>query len=436
MKKIKLTESDLEKIVRKVLEQEQNNQQSTYGQCNGNNEISSPRVQVKVNTKTNDDTIPDNVRFRIIAYFGTTKSSEQVYKDSLAELKRQVDEKLRQSNIIGNYTYNLVQVTKIIGSASNYLDGPLKPTVDNKGNVISEQKLNQEPYVNLPGEGDSNWNKNMKYAKNRWVNMLNFIKSNGNSLGIKVDSNLNNPSNIQSWIKDTGGCIDEKRDINKYPTEGQAVLVEGMMKLESKPLEPGEIDDLLECADGLRIVVGYFNSPKTIDGIDFPKNEKSHSCNFATFDILCNGEVVGISNMNNNFTQRANTNSGKQIRVFNEVPSAQIGKDEPGYNPPETSGGSVYTVLDVPTDKLETILSRSKNGKINMAIRGNSDSLDRQGKYHGDAPMVCAFVLDKEGNKRIVYGPKEPFNAKGNVGPQARFMGSFNPCIETKVIPA
>jgi len=71
-----------------------------------------------------------------------------------------------------------------------------------------------------------------------------------------------------------------------------------------------------------------------------------------------------------------------------------------------------------------------------MAIRGNSDSLDRQGKYHGDAPMVCVFVLDKEGNKKIVYGPKEPFNSSGNVGPQARFMGSFNPCIETEVIPA
>jgi len=432
---IRLTESDLEKIVYRVLS-EQSNTQTTYGQCNGNNQTRTPKVKVVVRTKNEDNTVPDNVRFKIIAYFDSTKSSEQVYKDSLVELKKQVDKELRQSNIIGRYKYNLVRVSRIIGSASNYLNGPLKPTVDNKGIEIPKQKLNQEPYVNLPGEGDSKWNKNMEYAKNRWTNMLNYIKSNGGSLGFEVDASLSDPSNIQSFIKDTGGCIDEKRDINKYPTEGQAVLVEGMMKLEPIELTPGDIDDLLECADGLRIVVGYFESAKTIDGIDFPKNKKTHTCNYATFDILCNGEPIGISNMNNNLSQKRTLKNGEKIYVFNEAPKAQIGKNQSGYNPPTKSGGSVFTVINVPTDKLKSIIGRSKNGKIKMSIRGNSESLNRRGEYHGDAPMVCAFVLDKDGNKRIVYGPKEPFGATGNVGPEERSMGSFNPCIETKVIPA
>ena len=43
---------------------------------------------------------------------------------------------------------------------------------------------------------------------------------------------------------------------------------------------------------------------------------------------------------------------------------------------------------------------------------------------------------DKEGNKRIVYGPQEPFDSSGDVGGEERYMGSFNPCIETKVVPA
>lgn len=428
MRKIRLTESDIENIVRMVIEQE--NQQSTYGQCNGSNQVDSPTVRVNVKTKNNDSTVPDNVRFRIIANFSSTKSSTQVYSEALTELKKLVDSKLKESKINGNYDYNLVKVTKIIGSASNYLNGALKPTVDNNGKPIPPQKLEQPPYADLPGEGNSNYEKNMGYAKSRWNNMLDFIRTKGNTLGFTVDSSLSEPSQVQSWIKDTGGCIDEKRDVNKYKFPGQTVLVEGMMKLIPKPPTEEDLDRMLECADGLRIVVGYFKTANRIAGIDIPKNSKQHSCNYATFDILCNGEVIGVSNMNNSFKQEINGKS-----QFN-FPKASIGKDEEGYRPPKEHGGTVYTVINVPTDKLKSILQRSKNGKITMAIRGNSDSMKRDGKFHGDAPMVCAFVIGKNREKRIVYGPQEPFQAQGDVGPKARFMGSFNPCIEKKVVPA
>lgn len=430
MKKIRLNESDIENIVRIVLEQE--SKESTYGQCSGNNNISSPIVKTTISTKNK---VPSSVSFQIVAYFDTTKSSENVYKDSLLMLKKQIDEKLSSLNIIAKYSYNLVEVTKVIGSASNYLNGPLKPTVYNNGYVIPENKLNEIPYNSLPGEGNSNWSKNMEYAKNRWSNMLNYIRTNGNSLGIKVDSKLNKPSDIKSWIRDTGGCIDEERDVNKYPIAGQSVLVRGKMNLIPEPPTEEDLDKMLECAEGLRIVVGYFKTPQTIGGIDFPKNKKQHSCNFATFDILCNDVVVGISNMNNQLNQTQNTKSGV-INIFKDGKPAQIGKDQPGYEGPQETGGTVYTVIDVPTNELKTILSKSYNGQIKMFIQGHDGSYRRSGKYHGDAPMVCAFVLDKEGNKRIVYGPKEPFNSRGDVGPEKRFMDSFNPCIETKVIPA
>ncbi len=427
---IRLTESDLENIVRNVLEQEST--ESTYGQCNGNNSVTPPKVTTYIHTKNK---IPSSVNFQIVAYFPTTESSEDVYKNSLLALKKQIDDKLSSLNIIAKYNYNLVEVTNVIGTASNYLNGPLKPTVDNNGDVIPENKLNEIPYNSLPGEGNSNWNKNMGYAKNRWSNMLNYIKTNGNSLGIKVDSKLNEPSKIESWIRDTGGCIDEKRDINKYPREGQSVLVRGKMNLIPEPPTEEDLDKMLKCADGLRIVVGYFKTRQTIGGIDFPKNKKQHGCNFATFDILCNDVVVGISNMNNQLNQTQKT-SNRVINIFKDGGPAQIGKNQPGYNGPKETGGTVYTVIDVPTDKLKNILSKSNNGQIKMFIQGHEGSYVRNGKYHGDAPMVCAFVLDKEGSKRIVYGPKEPFDSRGDVGPGKRFMDSFNPCIETKVIPS
>lgn len=427
---IRITESDLENIVRNVLEQEST--ESTYGQCDGNNTIDSPKVKTTIKTKNKK---PSSVDFEIVAYFPTTKSSENVYKDSLLTLKKQIDDKLSSLNKVDKYSYNLVEVTEVIGAASNYLNGPLKPTVDNNGNVIPENKLNETPYNSLPGEGNSNWNDNMDYAKNRWSNMLKYIRTNGNSLGIKVDSKLNDPSNVQSWVRDTGGCIDEKRDVNKYPREGQSVLVNGRMNIIPEIPTEEDIDKILNCAEGLRIVVGYFKTPQTIGGIDFPENKKTHNCNHATFDILCNDVVIGISNMNNGLNQTQKTKNGS-INIFKDGKPVQIGKDQPGYNGPIVSGGTVYTVIDVPTNELKKILSTSKNGRIKMFIQGHDGSYLRSGKYHGDAPMVCAFVLDKKGNKRIVYEPKEPFESIGDVGPKIRFMGSFNPCIETKVIPA
>ena len=153
---IRITESDLENIVRNVLEQEST--ELTYGQCDGNNTISSPKVYTNIKIKNNR---PLSVNFKIVAYFPTTKSSEKVYKESLLTLKKQIDDKLLSLNKRVKYSYNLVEVTKVTGVASNYLNGPLKPTVYNNGNVIPENKLNEIPYNSLPGEGNSNWNKNM-----------------------------------------------------------------------------------------------------------------------------------------------------------------------------------------------------------------------------------------------------------------------------------
>ena len=50
--------------------------------------------------------------------------------------------------------------------------------------------------------------------------------------------------------------------------------------------------------------------------------------------------------------------------------------------------------------------------------------------------MVCAYVEDEDGSKRIVYGPKEPFGrGSGDVKPGvSKPMGSFNPCITIKEV--
>ena len=58
----------------------------------------------------------------------------------------------------------------------NYFNGPLQPTHFG-GKPIDSSKLSSEPYVNLPKEGDRNWNTNKGYADSRWENMVSYINA-------------------------------------------------------------------------------------------------------------------------------------------------------------------------------------------------------------------------------------------------------------------
>jgi hypothetical protein len=411
---IKLTEADLENIVSKVINEQES---QSYGNCNGNNDIVEPKVQVKV--QYNEYGKPRNVKFTIQSYFGTAKSSEEVYTDTLSKLKSTIFADLKSKDIKNeDYTFEIIEVNSIIGSASNFLAGPLKPTHDNNGKKMSESVLSQPPYNNLPGPGNSNWEKNQGYAESRWSNMLNYITTNSESLGFGAAENLGTPENVLTAILDTGGCIDEKRDISTFKNPGQQVRVTGTMRIEP-------IREDIECADGLTVIVGYFTSSTSVDGIKMPKNSAKHQCDYATFEVECNGIPVGISNMNNHMYYKNN-------------PKFQLGMNEPGYVGPNGPGGSAYTTIKVPYNKIVDIMNNSQNGTINMTMEGIGAQAKRRTNegiiegYHGEAPMVCAFVKDIKGEQRIVYGPQEPWiNSPNKVtvppGEQVS-IGSFNPC--------
>jgi hypothetical protein len=436
-KKIQLTEQEVSSIRglyplanKKVL-----NEQSVYEKikksysepCSGSNEIKEPVVNVKVVYDKNN--IPIRANFTLKGYFGATKSANKVYNEALLQMKEKIFAELSSKQVIGNYDLGLVFIKKVIGSASNFLNGPLLPTHSLYGKPISPQALAREPYNNLPKEGDSNWNKNKGYADSRWENMVSFIKNNGNSIGFSVGTELKNPKTIESRITDTGGCTDEKRDINNFPNPGQYVLIEGVMKLTPKPLDDDDIELLTECAEGLKIIVGYFaQSMKAMDtNIRMPQNSSTHNCDYATFTISCNGIPVGISNMNN----------GKQ-RNRNKLAMVGLSQENVRRRAPKQEGDTVYSLISVGSDQLRKIIQNSKNGRVDMRIEGTRGSLRRPKSdgYHADAPMVCAYVEDTDGSKRIVYGPKEPFGKSArDVGQGvSKPMGSFNPCITVKEV--
>ena len=433
---IKLTEIDIENIVKKVI-----SEQAESDNCTGTNEVMSPYIKTEIIYKDENEKfgtggdIPGVVRFKLKAYFPTATSSDEVYQEALSQLKQQVEDELSTKQLNAKYDLVLVRVDDVIGSASNYLNGPLQPTHFG-GKLIDSSKLSSEPYVNLPKEGDRNWNTNKGYADSRWGNMVSYINGNGKSLGFGVGKDLKAPKTTEFRITDTGGCTDEKRDANKYKGPGQYVIVNGYIKLEPIPIDEDDIVRLTECATGLKIIVGYFNqSMNAMDtGITMKKSSTKHVCDYATFTVYCNGIPVGISNMNN----------GKK----RNNPKAMMGLNQENVErrAPKREGDTVYSLISVSKEQLEKIVAKSENGKVYMSIQGTEGALLRprgNGKpgntYHGEAPMVCAYIdeeVNGEDTKRIVYGPKEPFGkGSGDVKPGvSKSMGTFNPCITIKEI--
>ena len=433
---IKLSEIDIENIVKKVI-----SEQAESNKCTGTNEIKPPFIKTEIRYKdengkfgTGGD-VPAVVKFHLRAYFPTAGSSDEVYQDALLQLKQQVEDELSSKQLNAKYDLVLVRVDNVIGSASNYLNGPLQPT-HYRGKPIESSKLSSEPYMSLPKEGDSNWNKNKGYADSRWGNMVSYINKNGKSLGFGVGKDLKAPKETEYRITDTGGCTDEKRDANKYKGPGQYVIVNGYIKLEQKPLDIDDIVRLTKCATGLKIIVGYFkqNMSAMDTGITMKKSSTNHTCDYATFTVSCNGIPVGISNMNNG--ERRNE-KGAMIGLNQENVVRRAPKQE---------GDTVYSLISVSKEQLQKIVSKSKNGKVYMTIQGTEGTLLRPrsnqrpgGTYHGEAPMVCAYIdeeINGETTKRIVYGPQEPFGkGSGDVKPGvSKSMGTFNPCITIKEV--
>ena len=405
---------------RQYLKEQSNN--SNYGKCKGNVPVDSPVGFIRTIDKRGETY---TANFSLKAFFSATKSSSESYRAALKKLKQSIDAQIEKKGYQnkGLKFAKIISISSIEGSASNYLGGSLKPTADRYGKPLSAEKLQQPPYDSLPGEGDSNWNKNLGYAKNRWSNMVNFINKEGESIGFKIDSNIN-PGDTKSIIRDTGGCIDEQRDAKNY-APGQYVGVLGTVQLVRGDEREKPSEDIIKCGEGLNIVVGYFPFEVDVEGISMKNSYNGHSCNYATYDIFLNGIKIGTSNMNNRL------DSGFTLA------KVSIGKDEPGYIAPRSTGDRVFTVFEIKSQKLKEISKNTKSGEIEITMKGTEGAhKSNNGKtMHGEAPLVCAAIVEKNGDKRIVYGPGEPFKSSGgHTEPILTKLGSFNPCKTIKKV--
>lgn len=427
-----LIESDIQKMKSLIdynIGETISEQEEKYGNCSGSNSIEPPIVG-EIKLGKDQEGKPTNIRFSFRAYFGAAKSSEKVYLEALSTVKQKMTEILATENLEGLYNLDLVSIRDVIGSASNYLSGPLQPTWKNDGYKYKPEELSKPPFDTLPKPGDGNWDKNMGYAENRWKGLVNVIKTKGKELGFTVKDGIE-PKKITSKITDTGGCTDEKRDSSKYPKAGQYVQIKGFMKLVPRELTTGEKEKLFNCAKGLRVIVGYFaprEGGRKISGISIPANSSSHACDYATFDIKCNGIPVGIANMNNG----ENYIAGRSKATVGATSSNNPNLVE--RISPSKRGDSAINVLAVKDEVLKQMIEKSTDGLLNLTIQGKKGTMIRD-LYHGDAPMVCAYTVDENGKLLSrIYGPKEPFGkSRGDVSGGVRRLVKFNPCTKKSV---
>jgi len=421
---------DIKKLYGLITEQ----QESTYGQCNGSNEVSEPVIQILQMGEGNKV-----AKFRMKGFFGASRTSNDSYNIMLTSLKNQIVSKLDSESSPEGYNLEFVTIDSAVGSASNYYNGPLKPTYDNDGNEMSlETIMRKQPYKsirNLHGgeakDFDKNTETNNTFASQRVQKLLEYIRKTSDETGISVSEQFQS-SDIITKITDTGGCIDEKRDTSKFPNAGQYVDITGTVSIRPNPKK---------CMEGLKVIVGYFAQSRKFNGILFPQQD-GHGCVYATFDIYANGEYIGTSNMNN-IPENAARKS--ETPFTGNWATTQVGIEGPNQkryvyqNDGKTSSDpeigkvayTVFTEISVPTEKLKSIASKSENGIVNLTMKPNSKSALRDGKAHGDAPMVAAYKESGDGKITSFYGPKEPYEEGGDVTGTVS-IGSFAPCKQNQ----
>ena len=387
---------------------------STYGLCNGKNSISEPFIYLG-NVKKSGlfKTIP----FRLKISFPTTGSSTQSFKTAIKKLGDKIKKSVGDEE---GYTIILTKINTSVGSASNYLNGPLQPKNSNNGSKLSDASLKTDKnFTNLPDKTTSQWKKNEGYAIQRVSKLIEFLKTNGKNYGFKVSNEFKRGSDYIR-ITDTGGCKDEERDTSNYPKDGQFVDVTGEVKLE-----PTVNETVLECSKGMGIIIGYFRDGMDVKGFPIPSNNANHNCDAATFSIYGNGKLIGYSNMNNKKVYKGTRNKPGT----NKLKGTNIPNHE--YYPAKRPGGTVYTIITPTEQQLKRISSGggAKNGEIKLTMKGTPNTT-KTGKYHGEAPMVCVYTQKEGEERKIIYGPLKPFADEdtfisGNV---PKTLGIFNPC--------
>ena len=138
---------------------------------------------------------------------------------------------------------------------------------------------------------------NLALARRRGENFLAWIKDNLKSNGLLVLDPMEK-EDVEAYVVDTGGVVDNKRDESAYPNPGQFITMD--LELGSDGVL-GE--ETTECLIDMKIFVSY------IEG----KSPAGHNCDAAIFKVLLNKVPVFIANLNN--ANDPNVGDSKKHRI-------------------------------------------------------------------------------------------------------------------------
>jgi hypothetical protein len=156
--------------------------------------------------------------------FDVTKS-EVAINNAIQKIKTDLDKKGLE--VTG------VMLVNVYGGASNYLNGPMNADFKNT-NASDPFKIEKVGKSDKELSGEKNRDKNLGYATSRGNALKDAI--------LKAFPSQGATSNVYARIMDTGGVIDEKRDVNLYPIPGQQAAFTLKLNVKQKEKEIPEFN--------------------------------------------------------------------------------------------------------------------------------------------------------------------------------------------------
>ena len=302
-----------------------------------------------------------------------------------------------------------ITIADVKSSASNFFNGPVKPTKSN---------TQKEPVIDKPDSYyTGNETKNNRLALKRGQNLFAELEKKLPAKRINITAK----PKFTQVITDTGGEYDENRDVKKYPRAGQFVTIKATVELI-----PLAIITQVKCLQGMKVTVGYYaninNLKKKLEkaqgnyktalqgSITYSQtinkgrtSSSGHQCNQAVFWVWLNNNRIGKVNLNN-----AGDNPGGKDLV------------------PGAVGGSREVTLTVKDAVAARIAKAGEEGKGTVTFYLEPVSTDA----HNDVPWIKIetekgkVLLDAEASTISTYNS----NRGANKGKKMKVFGPFDPC--------
>ena len=303
-----------------------------------------------------------------------------------------------------------ITIADVKSSASNFFNGPVKPTKSN---------TQKEPVIDKPDSYyTGNETKNNRLALKRGQNLFAELEKKLPAKRINITAK----PKFTQVITDTGGEYDENRDVKKYPRAGQFVTIKATVELI-----PLAIITQVKCLQGMKVTVGYYaninNIKKKLEkaqgnyktalqaAVTYSQNinkgrtsSSGHNCNRAVFWVWLNNNRIGKINLNNAGT---GDDAGKDLV-------------------PGTNGGSREVTLTVKDAVAARIAKAGEEGKGTVTFYLEPVSTDA----HNDVPWIKIetekgkVLLDAEASTISTYNS----NRGANKGKKMKVFGPFDPC--------